>query len=180
MRPEEHLPIYKKAREIQQLVESLVTLVKESELPYADEVDLELIHDKLTEMQINAAEIPSLISSASLPDSPYDYNMENAVFIKKAAQDLQGDTIYIEDMGLKDIDYLDLLHDEVDAFRLLFIEWIKTFELWKYGSESDWGLFNPEGIEIITMHLEEDEEEDTDDFLDLDDDVDDDDDEDDF
>ena len=117
-RPEQQTPIYKKAIEIQKLVDSLVTLVKESDLPYADEVDLELIKDKLTEMQINAIEIPSLITSASAPHSPYDYNMENAVLIKKAAYELLGDAVYIEDMGLKEIDYLDLLHGEIEEFRL--------------------------------------------------------------
>ena len=157
MRPEEQTPIYKKAKEIQQLVESLITLIKESELPYADELDLELIHDKLKEMEINAAEIPLLIASASQAHSPYDYNMENAVFIKKAAYDLLGDAVYIEDLGLKDIDYLELLHDEIEAFRLLFIEWLKTFELWKYAGD-DWGLFNPEGIKLV--YLDEDEDED--------------------
>lgn len=175
MHPWEDLPIYKKAQEIQQLVDSLVTLVEESELPHADEVDLDLIHDKLVEMQINASEIPSLISSASLPHSPYDYNMESAVFIKKAAQDLQGDAIYIEDMGLKDIDYLDLLHDEIEALRLLFIEWIKTFELWRY-DQNDWGIFNPEGIKIVYLKEEEDDdffdEDDDDDFEDRDEDED--------
>ena len=159
MRPEEQTPIYKKAKEIQQLVESLATLVKESELPYADEFDLDLVYDKLSEMQSNTAEIKSLIVS-STPDSPYDYNMENAVFIKKAAHELIEGAVYIEDMGLKDIDYLDLLYDEIDALRVLFKDWIKTFELWKYGGE-DWGLFSPEGIRLV-YPLEEDDDEDYD------------------
>ncbi len=169
MRPEEQTPIYLKAKEIQQLVVSLITLIKESELPYADDIDLELIQDKLSEMEINAAEIPSLIASASHPHSPYDYNMENAVYIKKAAFDLLGDAVYVEDLGLKDIDYLDLLHDEIEAFRLLFIQWIKTFELWKYDGD-DWGIFNPEGIKLVYLKDEDDD----DDFEDLDDDEEDD------
>lgn len=158
MRPEEQTPIYKKAKEIQRLVESLITLIKESELPYADEVDLELIREKLTEMELNAGEIPILIASASHPHSPYDYNMENAVYIKKAAYELLGDAVYIEDLGLKDIDYLELLHDEIEAFRLLFIEWVKSFELWKYAGD-DWGLFNPEGIKLVYLDEDEDEDE---------------------
>lgn len=159
MRPWEDIPIYKKAKEIQKLVDSLIALVKESELPHADEMDLDLLNDKFIEMSTNTIEIISLISAASQSHTPYDYAMENAVFIKKAAQEIQADAIYIEDMGLNDIDYLDLLHDEIDAFRLLFVEWIKTFELWKYGGD-DWGLFSPEGIEIIDMIPEEEDEED--------------------
>ncbi len=164
MQPWEDMPIYKKAMEIHKLVESLIALVKESELPHADEVDLDLLNDKFIEMSTNASEIISLISAASQSYTPYDYAMENAVFIKKAAQEIQADAIYIEDMGLNDIDYLDLLHDEIDALRQLFVEWIKTFELWKYGGD-DWGLFSPEGIEIINMIPEEEEDEDEDDRL---------------
>ncbi len=162
MRPEHQTPIYKKAKEIQKLVESLVTLVKESDLPYADDVDLELIKDKLTEMQLNAQEIPSLIAIASAVPSPYDYNMEKAIFIKKAAHELLADAIYIEDLGLKDIDYLDLLHEEIDELRLLFKEWIKTFELWKYDGD-DWGLFSPDGIRLVYLSHDDDDDDEFDD-----------------
>lgn len=155
-RPEHQTPIYKKAKDIQRLVESLIELVKESELPNADDFDFELVKDKLSEMKENAFEIPLLISEASLSTMPFDFRMENAVFVKSAALELIGDAMYIEDMGLKDIDYLDLLYDEVEALRLLFVEWIKTFDLWKYDDE-DWGLFAPDGIKLIESTEDEDE-----------------------
>ncbi len=169
-RPEEQTPIYKKAKEIETIAKSLIELVRESELPYADDLDHEIIKDKLLEMEENALEIPALIAEASVSTMPYDFRMENAVFVKSAALELLSDVLYFEEMGLKDIDYLDLLHEEVEALRVLFIEWIKTFDLWKYEGE-DWGLFSPEGIKFVPMI---DEDDDDDSFMDFDDDEDDD------
>lgn len=165
MRPEHQTAIYKKAKEIEKLVEMIIELIEDSELPLAEDFDKELIRDKLLEMEENAFEIPILISEASVPNLPYDFKMENAVFVKSAALDLMGDVLYIEEMGLKDIDYLDLLHDEIEALRLLFIEWIKTFDLWKYDSD-DWGLFSPEGIKIIEFEVDDSDDDYEDDAFD--------------
>lgn len=34
--------------------------------------------------------------------------------------------------GFKDTEYLDLLRNEVDAFSVIFAEWLKTFDCWNY------------------------------------------------
>lgn len=174
-RPIEQLPIYKKSKEIERLVDNLIEFVKDSELPNADDFDLELLTIKFDEMKSNTSEISDLIVGASEQERPYDYCMENAVFIKKAALELIEAVIYIEDMGLKDIDYLDLLYDEIDAFRLLFKEWIQTFDQWLYGGEN-WGLFLYPGIQIVEPLLDDDDFDDEDDeYYEEDDDDDDDD-----
>ena len=36
--------------------------------------------------------------------------------------------------------------DEIDEFKVLFREWVKSFDVWNYIVD-DWGLFNPPGIE---------------------------------
>ncbi|MEZ4802326.1 MAG: hypothetical protein R2797_06100 [Gelidibacter sp.] len=172
-RPEYRTPIYKKAKEILKLVQSIIAFVKDSDLPLADDFDLELMNEKLSEMEENAQEIPMLITEASLPNMPYDFRMENAVFIKSAAHELIETAFYIEEKGFKDIDYLDLLYDEIEALRLIFIQWIKTFELWKYDSE-DWGLFEPEGIRRIPESMDGDSHDSDDDLFYDDDDEDDD------
>lgn len=141
-------PIYLKAQEIQRLVFSVIDLVKESELPDAREIELSLLEDDLVNMKSLTAEIVAGVVNGSTTSFPYDLRMENAVLIKKAARDLQAYAYGIEDMGLKDIDYLDLIHEEIDAFRILFIDWVNNFDLWKY-DDDDWGLFTPEGIKII-------------------------------
>lgn len=170
-RPEHQTEIYKKAIDIQNLVKLLTDFIRESDFPKADDFNLELITEKLSEMEENAQEIPILISDASMPDRPYDFRMENAVFVKSAALELIEYLLCIEELGLKDIDYFEILYDEIEALRVLFIDWIKSFELWKYGGE-DWGLFSPEGIELVDF-LEDGD----DDFDDEDDEDDEDDDE---
>ncbi|MCB0447095.1 MAG: hypothetical protein KDD03_06215, partial [Gelidibacter sp.] len=157
-----------KAKEIEKVVASLIEFIRDSELPHADDVDLELMEGKFVEMMTNAKEITSYIVSASRPNTPYDYAMENAVFIKTAAFELLGDSAYIEELGFKDIDYLDLLYDEIEALRVLFVDWIETFPRWRYGSDNEWNLFNPEGIDIIYLNqndnIDEDDEYEDDDI----------------
>ena len=158
-RPEEQTPIIKKSKEIQQLIMSLVTLIEGSDLPDAREVDLDLLEDDLFNMKALTAEILSNVMIGSSSNYPYDMRMESAVLIKKACLTLLTYAYSIEDMGLKDIDYLDLIYEEIEAFRMLFVEWIKTFELWKY-DEDDWGLFHPEGIEIVPSDFDDDDDDD--------------------
>ena len=47
--------------------------------------------------------------------------------------------------GFKSTDYIQLLRDAVEEFRVLFAEWIKTFDPWNYIIDR-WGLFNSPGI----------------------------------
>src|SRR5690606_1663655 len=155
MCPEEQTPIYLKAKEIQQLVFGLIALVEQSELPEAREIELDLLEDDLFQMKMLSTNIVSYVGNASASYVPYDLKMENAVLIKKAAHELLTYAYSIEDMGLKDIDYLDLIYEEIEVFRILFIDWINTFELWKY-DEDDWGLFNPEGIKIVYTGYKDD------------------------
>ncbi|MGJ8592822.1 MAG: hypothetical protein ACSHXF_09755 [Aquaticitalea sp.] len=174
-RPEHQTPIYKKVKEIELLVDSIIEFVRDSDLPLADDFDRESLKSVLIDMEENAHEIPMLVSEASLPEMPYDFRMENAVFVKSAAFELIESALHIENLGFKDIDYLDLLYDEIEVLRLLFIDWIKTFELWKYDCD-DWGLFEPDGIELIQeeplegrnfgIFDDDDDEDDDDDDLD--------------
>jgi hypothetical protein len=71
--------------------------------------------------------------------------MENATLIRKGARELITDARILQEFGFRDIDYLDVLRTEIEAFRILFAEWVKTFDPWDYMKDS-WGLFNPPGI----------------------------------
>jgi hypothetical protein len=72
--------------------------------------------------------------------------MENATLIRKAARELIVDALDLEKHGNQDTEYLDLLRKELDEFRILFAEWVKTFDCWSYSIDR-WGLFNPPGIQ---------------------------------
>lgn len=141
----EKSPLYLKAREIQRLVDSIVDVIYESDLEYESEVEGEIIDESINFMVENSILIPANIAGALPEDVPYDLKMENATLIRKAARELLTDATSIESFGFKDIEYLDVLRKEIDEFRLLFAEWIKTFDPWNYMIDR-WGLFNPPGV----------------------------------
>jgi hypothetical protein len=58
----------------------------------------------------------------------YSAKMENAVVIKLHAVSLLTSTSGLKMMGLSDNKYLQLLRDEIEAFRKLFVEWIAGFD----------------------------------------------------
>ncbi len=77
----------------------------------------------------------------------YSIRMENAVIIKTHAVSLLTATSGLKMMGLSNNKYLQLLRDEIEAFRLLFVDWINSFD--KTNDIPDgWGLFFDPNIEL--------------------------------
>ncbi len=70
----------------------------------------------------------------------YTLRMENAVIVKVAARNLLTQTCGLQMMGLSEDRYLNVLRDELDEFRLHFIDWVKTFDKTK-DIQDNWGLF---------------------------------------
>ena len=62
----------------------------------------------------------------------YEIKMENAAIIRRAAREIILDARGIQMHGFKRTEYLDLLRKEVEEFRVLFAEWVKTFDPWDY------------------------------------------------
>lgn len=141
----EKLPIFKKAMEIQKLVDYIVESVEKTDIDFEHDIESEMIKRNLQYLCENSMIIPAKIAGAADDDMLYDIKMENAAIIRKAARELITDARGIQMHGFKDIEYLDLLRKEVDAFRILFAEWVKTFDCWNYIIDR-WGLFNPPGI----------------------------------
>lgn len=65
-----------------------------------------------------------------------------AALIRKAARELVMDARGLQMHGYPDIKYLDVLRNAIEHFRVLFAEWVKTFDCWNYSIDR-WGLFNP-------------------------------------
>ncbi|MFD1163603.1 hypothetical protein [Hwangdonia seohaensis] len=141
----EKLPVFKKAMEIQKLVDHIVECVEQSDIDFENDIESEMIKNNLHFLRENAMIIPAKIAGAADEDMLYDIKMENAAIIRKSARELITDARGIEMHGFKDIEYLDLLRNEVETFRVLFAEWVKTFDCWNYIIDR-WGLFNPPGI----------------------------------
>ena len=69
----------------------------------------------------------------------YTVRMENAAIIRKAAQGIaSGLLLFMEDDDI-DESHIMVIRNEINAFRLLFIEWVNTFEKDEFRDE--WGLF---------------------------------------
>ncbi|MFD1613539.1 hypothetical protein [Gelatiniphilus marinus] len=124
----------------------ILECVEKSVIEFENEIESKIRKNNLQYLRENAIIIPSKIAGAADQDMFYDIKMENATIIRKAARELITDAKAIQMHGFKDIEYLDLLRIEVDAFRILFAEWVKTFNRKYYITDRWEGLFNPLGI----------------------------------
>lgn len=130
------MPIMIKAMEIAKLAEGLGKLIPE---------DNEYLQTIKGFMHENTYLIPAKIAGAE-GGNLYDLRMENAAIIRKAARELsvQAGSLQYEE-GINADDYIMLIRKEIDEFRLLFIDWVASFDINNYIPDS-WGLFNPPGI----------------------------------
>jgi len=143
----DNMPIYQKAEQIFRLTEGLVQIIP---------VENEFLQETTVRYMLeNAMLIPVKIAGAEGGDL-YDLRMENATIIRKAARELyvQAGSLRYEE-GITDKDYIELLRNTIEEFRLLFIDWVANFDMWNHIKDS-WGLFNPPGVNAHDKDLDED------------------------
>jgi hypothetical protein len=157
----EQFPLYQKAEQIFKITQGLVEVVP-ADNDFLQETTVRF-------MMENAMIIPAKIAGAQAVGL-YDLKMENATIIRKAARELyvQAGSLRHEE-GILNKDYIDLLRDEIEEFRLLFIDWVANFDEWNY-IKDDWGLFNPPGVSAHDKDPDKDIPFNLDDFLDFEDD----------
>ncbi|TRX48809.1 hypothetical protein FNH22_28395 [Fulvivirga sp. M361] len=131
----EQLPIYKKGREIFDIVKTLTDLIPD---------DNEHLLTTKGFMLEDAANLTVKVAGAEGADL-FDIRMEAATIIRKSARDLIVQLNSLDMFGFEEVQYFDLLRREVEEYRLLFIEWVSGFDKWNYVVDR-WGLFNPPGI----------------------------------
>ena len=131
----EKTPLFKKAEDIYKMTEGLVNIIPE---------DNEYLQETKMFMRDDAILICAKIAGAEGVDI-YDLKMENATIIRKAAREIYVQAGSLRYEGIKETEYIDLLRNEIDEFRLLFIDWVASFDQWNYIIDR-WGLFNPPGI----------------------------------
>lgn len=124
------LPVMRKARQIYETVRAIVETFPE---------DDDLVAHYREIMLTDAASLASKISAAEAVDL-YTLRMENAVLIKVAARNLLTQTSGLKMLGITEPHYLQVLRDEIEAFRLVFLEWVKGFDRTR-DVRDDWGLF---------------------------------------
>ncbi len=131
----ERMPLYQKAMEILEIVVRIKQLVPEDK-----EFTTAVAHN----MYADALQLAPKIAGAEGVDL-YDIKMENAAIIRKCAREIYvGCNGFIME-GFKEVEYLEMLRAEVEEFRVLFAEWVQTFDQWNYIIDR-WGLFNPPGV----------------------------------
>jgi len=85
----------------------------------------------------------------------YDIKMECAAIIRKAARDLMVSNHSLEMFGFEEVQYFDIVRDLIEEYRLLFIDWVASFDKWNYYIDR-WGLFNPPGVGPFDKDPDED------------------------
>ena len=131
----ENLPIYKKGKEIYDVVIKITDLIPE---------DNEMLQDIKAQMLSDAAMLTVKIAGAEGGDL-YDIRMQNAAIIRKAAMDLMVQNHSLKTFGFEYVEYFDIVRKLIEEYRLLFIDWVKGFDQWNYIIDR-WGLFNPPGV----------------------------------
>ena len=131
----EQMPLYRKAMEILEIVERIRQLVPEEN---------EFTTTVAQNMYVDALQLAPKIAGAEGVDL-YDIKMENAAIIRKCAREIYVGCNGFLMEGFKEVEYLEMLRAEVEEFRVLFAEWVKTFDQWNYIIDR-WGLFNPPGV----------------------------------
>jgi hypothetical protein len=124
------MPIMMKAKQIFDLVNALAET-------FEDDDDLVVHYREI--MFCDAGILGAKIAGAESGDI-YTLRMENAVQIKLAARNLLVQTSGLRMLGISEPHYLQLLRDEIEEFRLLFVDWVNSFDKTK-DIPDDWGLF---------------------------------------
>ena len=129
--------LFMKGGEIIELVSEIVSLIPEDH-EMLNEIAKYMIADSyVLQVKIVGAEAGGL----------YDIKMECAALIRKAGRDLYVQKFSLEMFDFEYVSYMDLLRDKVDEYKVLFKDWIGTFDPY-HAIKDDWGLFNPPGIEL--------------------------------
>ena len=123
------MPLFKSAENIRNLTSSPIETINEND-------DALMLKDQ---MLLNAFMLGAKIAGAEGGDL-YTLRMENAVIIKIHARELLTQTSYCKLENLSKPEYLKLLRDEIEIFRKLFVEWVKSFDK-ENDIKDDWGLF---------------------------------------
>lgn len=146
-------PLFIKAQVIYKLVHKVSLLIEEN----GDENDFEnhLLNEYKNSILEGALIISAKIAGAFNENMLYDVKMQNATIIRKEARSILATTSGLKMCGFKELDYLELIRNEIEEFRILFAEWVKTFDQWNYCIDR-WGLFNPPGVNYDDYDIDDD------------------------
>ena len=167
----ENVPIIMKAKEIISLVDAIVqSLDVDSFAPEPDNQSMTELLDQTseylnflkTEMMSNAYTLSVKLQAAHAIDL-YTQKMENATVVKLAARALLTQTSALRMHNYKHHEYLLLLRTAIEEFRVLFVEWLATFDKLR-DIPDGWGMFYDPEHTYELPEWEDGDDEDDDDF----------------
>ena len=144
----EKIPVYRKAQELFDLAEVIADALKEDEMK----------EHLAVQMLSNAALVQAKIAGAE-GGGLYSLRMQNAVLIKLAVQDMFNAVSFASMVEINEEDYVDLMREKVDEFRLVFNEWIRGFDK-TYDIPDNWAIrfdtSTPEQEKLEELMFDED------------------------
>ncbi|HEY8782702.1 MAG TPA: hypothetical protein VIM16_13850 [Mucilaginibacter sp.] len=144
----EKLPVYQKAQELFDLAEIIADALKEDKMK----------EHLAAQMFSNAALVQAKIAGAEGGDL-YSLRMQNAVLIKLAVQDMFNAVSFASMVKINEKDYVDLMRDKVEEFRLVFNDWIRSFDK-TYDIPDNWAIrfdtSTPEQEKLEELMFDED------------------------
>jgi 3'-phosphoadenosine 5'-phosphosulfate sulfotransferase (PAPS reductase)/FAD synthetase len=69
----------------------------------------------------------------------YSLRMQNAVLIKLAVQDMFNAVSFASMVKINEEDYVQLMREKVEEFRLVFVDWIRSFDK-TYDIPDNWAI----------------------------------------
>jgi len=142
------LPVYKKAEELLELAEVIVEAIKEDD-------EKEWLSGEIVG---NAMIVQAKIAGAE-GGGLYSLRMENAVLIKYAIYNIRNAVVSTEMFGLNSEDYVQLMRDKIEEFRIEFVAWIRGFDK-SYDIPDNWAIrfdtSTPEQEELEKLMLDDD------------------------
>lgn len=127
--------IVEKAHEIDDLIRHIAELIPEDDA---------ILSFAKGDLLMNSATILAKLAGAQAVNV-YDIKMENAAIIRKAARDIMVSYHTFKSFDFKEVEYLMMVRNLIEEFRLLFVEWVASFDQRKFIVDT-WGLFNPPSI----------------------------------
>jgi hypothetical protein len=150
MRLDKHreLPIFKKSEELFELAEIIADSLKEDEKKEHLKSEI-FLQAALIQVKISGAEGGGL----------YSLRMQNAVLIKLAAMDLMNAVSFAAMVKINEKDYVQLMRDKIEEFRIVFVEWIRGFDK-SYDILDNWAIrfdtSTPEQEKLEELMFDED------------------------
>lgn len=74
----------------------------------------------------------------------YELRMQCAADIRGMAVELRGGLFWLEIFGYDEPRYFDMVLQEIEEFRKLFLLWVQAFDK-RHFTYDEWGMFNPPG-----------------------------------